>query len=141
MRARWPVFILFGLLTIAIRSAFAAAEDKKADPRVFELRTYTTYPGKMPALLARFKNHTNHLLEKHGMTLIGFWTPTDGKNAENTLVYLVAHPSREAADKNWKEFGGDPDWKSAREASEKDGKIVEKVDRVFLKPTDFSGLR
>ena len=113
--------------------------DKKVDHRVFELRIYYANPGKMDALHARFKNHTNKLLEKHGMTLIGFWT--DEKEPQRKLIYLVAHKSREAGDANWKAFQADPDWKAAKAESEKGGSLVEKVDRVWLNPTEYSALK
>ena len=126
----------------------AAAGDKKDQPetkkvatRVFELRTYYTHPGKMKALHARFRDHTNKLFEKHGLTIIGFWTPTDPKEAEEKLVYLLAFPSREAADQNWQAFQADPEWKKAKAESEKDGPLVKKVERVFLNPTDYSPLK
>jgi hypothetical protein len=83
-------------------------------------------------------SQTRKLFEKHGMTIIGFWSPMDSKEAEKTLVYLLAYPSKEAADKSWKAFRDDPDWKAAKEASEKNGTLVEKVDSVYLNPTDYS---
>src|SRR5437016_2682024 len=91
---------------------------KKVETRVFEMRTYYIHPGKMKAMNARFRDHTNKLLEKHGMTLIGFWTPTDADKAEKQLIYLVAHSSKAAADKSWDAFRKDPDWIKARDASE-----------------------
>jgi hypothetical protein len=81
------------------------------------------------------------LFEKHGMTLIGFWNPSDPKEAEQKLIYILAFPSREAAAKSWEAFRNDPDWKAAREASEKNGKLVDKVESVFLNPTDYSLLK
>ena len=129
-------------LGIVAWSGFAAeGEGKKVDTRVFELRTYYVFQGKMKAMNDRFRNHTCKLLEKHGMTLLGFWSPTDAKDAERLLIYLVAHPSQEAALKNWKTFGEDPDWIKAKTASEKAGKIVAKVERVFMNPTDYSALK
>ena len=104
--------------------------------RTFELRTYYANPGKMEALHARFKNHTNTLLQKHGMELIGFWT--DSKEPGRKLIYLVAHKSKEAADASWKAFKADPDWVKAQTKSEEGGKLVEKVDVVWLNPTDYS---
>lgn len=115
--------------------------DKKVDARVFEMRTYYAAPGKMEALHKRFRDHTNKLFVKHGMTLIGFWSPIDPKEAEQKMVYILAYPSREAADKSWKAFRDDPDWKAARDASEKDGKLVEKVESIFLNPTDYSPIK
>jgi len=108
--------------------------------RVFELRIYSVLPGRMDAMNARFKDHTNALLTKHHMTLIGFWQP-QGDDASKKLYYLVAHKSRKEAEANWKEFVNDPDWKSAQAASEKDGKIVEKVDRIWLDPTEYSMMK
>jgi hypothetical protein len=118
-----------------------AKGEKAVATRVFELRTYYAAPGKMNALHARFRDHTCKLFEKHGMTLIGFWSPTDPKEAEEKMIYILAFPSREAADKSWKAFVDDPVWKAAKEASEKDGKLVEKVERVFLNPTDYSPIK
>jgi hypothetical protein len=121
------------------------AEDKtpgkKEDARVYEMRTYYAPPGKMPALLSRFRDHTVKLFEKHGMTVVGFWLPVDPKEAEHKLVYILSYPSKAAAEKSWKDFQSDPDWVKAKEASEKDGKLVEKVDSVYLNPTDFSPLK
>ncbi len=112
-----------------------------ATPRVFELRIYTTHPGRLDALNKRFREHTNRLFRKHGMELIGYWTPAEGEEAANTLVYILAYPSREAREASWKAFMTDPEWQQAREASEADGKIVMKVESKFLNPTDYSPLR
>jgi len=109
--------------------------------RVFELRKYTCYEGKLPDLLARFRNHTTRIFEKHGMTNIGYWTPQDAPDSQNTLIYILAHPSREAAKKNWDEFRNDPEWQKVQKESEANGKIVIKVDSVFMDPTDFSAIK
>jgi hypothetical protein len=114
---------------------------KKGEARVFEMRTYHAAPGKMKALHDRFRNHTNKLFEKHGMTIIGFWTPIDAKEAEEKLVYILAFPSKEAAKKSWAAFGKDPDWKAVKDATEKDGKLVSKVESVYLNPTDYSPIK
>ena len=95
----------------------------------------------MGALNERFRKHTNKLFEKHGMTIIGFWMPTDPKEAEQKLIYILAYPTREAAEKSWKAFQDDPDWQSAKLASERDGKLVQKVDSVFMNPTDYSPIK
>ena len=120
-----------------------AAEDKAKEPaeRFFEMRTYTAPPGKLEALHARFRDHTNKLFVKHGMQLVGYWTPTEGEKASNTLVYILAYPSKEAREKAWKDFQDDADWKKAKEESEVNGKLVDKVDSVFLKPTDYSPIK
>jgi hypothetical protein len=109
--------------------------------RVFELRTYTCYEGKLPDLLARFRNHTMKIFEKHGMTNIAYWVPQDSPAHENTLIYIIAHPSREAAKKDWEEFGSDPEWQKVQKESEANGKIVSKVVSVFMDPTDFSPIK
>ena len=109
-----------------------------ADTRVFEMRTYYTVEGRLPALLARFRDHTTKLFEKHGIVNIGYWVPQE---KPNTLIYIVAHPSREAARKAWDAFRADPEWVKARTASEQSGKIVEKLESVYMDPTDFSKLR
>jgi hypothetical protein len=113
---------------------------KKADTRVFELRTYHAAPGKLDALNARFRDHTNALFKKHGMEIIGFWQPTDPQKADQ-LVYILAFPSKEAADKSWQAFRDDPEWKKAREASEKGGKLVDRVESVYMNPTDYSPIK
>jgi hypothetical protein len=109
--------------------------------RVFELRTYTCNEGKLPDLLARFRNHTTRLFEKHGMTNIAYWVPQDSPAHENTLVYVIAHASREAAKKNWDEFRNDPEWQKVQKDSEANGKIVNKVESVFMDAADFSPMK
>jgi hypothetical protein len=112
-----------------------------ADARVFELRTYTTPPGKLPALERRFREHTMEIFARHGMTNVGYWTPQDSARRENTIVYLLAHPSREAARASWAAFGRDPEWRKVAAESEANGPIVARVESVFLDPTDFSPMK
>jgi hypothetical protein len=118
-----------------------ANSEERPVPRLFEMRIYTAAEGKLDALNARFREHTNRLFVKHGMALIGYWTPVEGPEAKNTLVYMLAYPSREAREKSWEGFRKDPEWTAAREASEKAGKLVEKVDSKFLTPTDYSPIK
>ncbi|MCA9066794.1 MAG: NIPSNAP family protein [Planctomycetaceae bacterium] len=113
----------------------AAASD---EPLLYELRTYTANEGKLDALNARFRNHTMKLFEKHGMKNIMYWTPVD---RENTLIYVIAHKNKEAADASWKAFISDPEWKKVAAESERDGKLVAKVERVYMKATDYSPVR
>jgi hypothetical protein len=131
------LFVTISLVSVAAKSAAAA---EPAAQQVYELRTYTVLPGRMPAMLARFRDHTTRLFEKHGMRNIGYWTP-QGPEAETKLIYLLAHDSKEAADKSWQAFRDDPEWMKAKDDSEKDGKIVEKAESVYLSPTDFSKLK
>ena len=112
-----------------------------AQSRVFELRTYHTFPGKLEDLKARFRNHTVKLFEKHGMKNIAYWVPQDDPASKNTLIYVISHANRAQAAKNWDAFRADPDWVKAREASEANGKIVEKVESVFMDAADFSPMK
>ncbi len=107
-------------------------------PRVYELRTYTTLEGRLPALQKRFADHTLALFEKHGMKNEQYWIPTDPKLHENTLIYVISHESTEAAKKSWAAFIADPEWHAARDASEADGKIVAKVESVYMELADWS---
>jgi hypothetical protein len=120
----------------------ASAQEKfgagQSATRVYELRIYHTYEGKLDDLLRRFREHTTKLFEKHGIKNVAYWTPTDEPLKGKTLVYILAHPSREAAIANWQAFRDDPEWQSVRDKSEANGKIVEKVDSTFLVMTDFS---
>jgi hypothetical protein len=110
--------------------------------KCYEIRTYYAFPGKLEALHARFRNHTIKLFTKHGMEVVGFWGPTDKeKGAENTLVYVLAYPSREARDKSWLAFRNDPVWQTVSKESEKDGKLVEKVDYSILRSTDYAPVK
>jgi hypothetical protein len=139
---QWSVCAVAVLVAGGIGYPVRDAEGgKKVDTRVFEMRTYYAHPGRMDALHARFRNHTNKLFEKHGMTLIGFWSPIDAKEAQQKMVYILAYPSKDAADKSWAAFRKDPAWLAAKTASEKDGPIVAKVESVFLTPTDYSAIK
>ena len=120
----------------------AAPTTKPAAPgRVFEMRKYYTLPGRLDALNARFRNHTAKLFEKHGMENVGYWMPAEGPEAGRVLVYILAHPSLEAKVAAWKAFGSDPEWKKARDASEADGKIVERIESTILQATDYSAIK
>ena len=124
---------------LAIFAGNTTGQEKKVNaPRLYELRTYTTHPGRLDALNARFRDHTMKLFEKHGMKNEMYWIPTDPKLKDNTLIYVVSHESQEAADKSWAAFQKDPEWIKARDASEQDGKIVMKVERVYMTMTDYS---
>ena len=112
-----------------------------AATHVYELRTYTTPPGKLDALKARFRDHTITIFNKHGMKSVGYWVPQDGPEHENTLIYVLEHESREAAAKNWTDFRNDPEWVKAKGDSEKDGPLTTQVKSVFMDATDFSAIK
>ena len=119
----------------ASEGTFATAAESDM---VYELRVYHCYEGKLPDLLKRFREHTTKIFEKHGMKNVAYWLPTDEPQKSNTLIYVLAHPSRDAAATNWKAFSADTEWQAVQKASEANGKIVEKVDSTFMVLTDFS---
>ena len=132
---------LFSLVIAFAGSLFLAPASRAAeDSRAFELRIYTTNVGKLPDLLKRFREHTCALFEKHGMENIGYWVPIEeADGANNKLIYVIAHKSRETAKASWAAFGSDPDWKAAAKASEANGKILaEKPESIFMTATDYS---
>ena len=112
-----------------------------AGNRVFEIRTYTTPPGKLEALKSRFRDHTIRIFNKYDMKSVGYWTPQDPPLKENTLIYILSHESREAAAKSWASFRADADWVKAKADSEKEGALTTKVESVFVDPTDFSPIK
>ncbi len=109
--------------------------------KVFELRTYTAPEGKLPNLLARFRDHTMDIFERHGMTNVGYWVPQDAPASENTLIYIISHDSREAAQASWDGFRADPEWARVAEESQVDGRIVSSVESVFLEAVPFSPMK
>ncbi|MDP3068948.1 MAG: NIPSNAP family protein [Opitutaceae bacterium] len=133
-------FLCLPLALAALGAVPFASAAAHAGP-AYELRTYHVLPGRMPAMLARFRDHTVKLFERHGMVNVGYWTPADEKAGEGAkLIYLLEHKSREAATASWKAFGADPQWQDVRKKSEADGKIVAKVESLFLTATDYSKL-
>jgi hypothetical protein len=129
--------VVFASGFVAGNIARAQSDSKK----VFELRTYTTPEGKLVDLHKRFRDHTRRIFEKHGMKSIGYWTPQDAPDSQNTLIYILEHPSREAAKKAWADFGADPEWQKVSAESQVNGRIVSKVVSVFMEPTDYSPIK
>ena len=129
-------------MSLAYHVGAADKEEKKVDSRVFELRTYHASPGKLDDLNARFRDHTLALFKKHGMTNFGYWTPTDkDKGAGETLIYILAHKSKEAGEASFTAFRADPDWVAAKKKSEENGSLTTKVESVYMAPTDYSPTR
>ena len=142
--SRWMVAGVVGAVVagiIGLRPESETAVSAQTPARVFELRTYTANPGKFEAMKARFRDHIIPLFKKHNLTVVGFWTYADPPASENTLVYVLAHESREAAKKNWAAFSADPTRKQVWADTEKDGPINMKVESVYLNPTDFSPVK
>lgn len=137
--------VLLVTLFLAFSLSFSVVEDDVfidevlgSEDRIYELRTYVTHPGKLDDLHERFTNHTLQLFSRHGMVNVGYWVPV---NQENTLIYILSHNSREAAEKSWDSFRNDPEWQQAFEASRANGPIVKEVESVFMKAAPYSQIR
>jgi hypothetical protein len=139
-------------LTVALAAVFGAgfvagqwldggSSAQAQGQKVFELRTYTSPDGRLGDLQARFRNDTLRIFAKHGMHNVGYWVPADTPAASNTLIYILAHDSREAATKSWAAFREDPEWRAVAERTQANGPIVSKVESVFMTATDFSPLK
>jgi NIPSNAP protein len=126
---------------VVMHALMTPATVHAAGNRVFEIRTYTTPPGKLEALKSRFRDHTITIFNKYDMKSVGYWVPQDAPLKDNTLIYILSHESREAAAKSWASFRADPDWVKAKAESEKDGPLTTKVESVFADPTDFSAIK
>ncbi|MHB8862872.1 MAG: NIPSNAP family protein [Pirellulaceae bacterium] len=140
MSTVWNKSLLWGVIAagLGLFVVSVIAEDKPVATKVYELRVYKTNPGKLDALHARFRDHTCKLFQKHGIELVGFWTPSEGDDAKDTLIYIVAFPSVEAQKQAWESFRADPDWQKAKADSEKDGVLVKNVTSQNLTATDYS---
>ena len=139
IRVALSLVVLLSAVVLGTQLSSSNAEEKKAaTPLLYELRTYTTAEGRLPALHKRFSEHTMQIFEKHGMKNIIYWVPED---KENTLVYVIAHKSKEAADASWAAFRKDPEWQKAYKASTADGKIVTKVVKQYLTSTEYSPMK
>jgi hypothetical protein len=121
--------------------AFEGGDAEAQARKVFELRTYTSPEGRLDDLLARFRDDTLRIFEKHGMHNVGYWVPVDAPASANTLVYILAHDSRDAATKSWAAFRADPEWKAVTDRTQANGPIVSNVQSVFLEATDFSPMK
>ena len=110
-------------------------------PNVYELRLYHVKEGKMDALKARFGDHTDAIFKRHNMKSIGYWSPEDAPDSQNLFVYILEHPSRQEAEKNWAAFQADPEWQKVKKQSEANGPLVDHIDRYFMAPTSFSALK
>ncbi len=127
--------LLLAFAAFVLLTAFRA-DQPAPDTRCYEMRVYYTHPGKFPDILARFRNNTMRIFEKHGMTNVGYFVPQN--KPDSCLIYFLSYPSREARDASWKAFSADQEWKEVAAKSEENGKIVSKVESTFLTATDFS---
>lgn len=129
------VLLTLGVVTVSQAPFQAQAQSPN---HVYELRMYHTVPGRLDALQKRFRDHTISIFNKHDMKSVGYWVPQD---TPELLIYILEHPSRDAATKNWAAFMADPEWVKAKADSEASGKIVDHVDNYFMNPTDYSKLK
>jgi hypothetical protein len=141
---RWGVcaIALFSFTAGSLITACLAHMDEvRADSnRVFELRVYHTLPGKVPALESQFRDTTSKLLAKHDLKVVGYWVPEDTPDWDNTFIFLVAHSSPEEAKKNWDAMRADPAFQELIKSAQTN-KLVEKIDRTYMRPTDFSPMK
>jgi hypothetical protein len=128
---------------VAVMFGFSTLRDSNAEPahHVYELRLYHVNAGKMNELVTRFGNHTDAIFKQHNMKSVGYWVPEDAPSAQNLFVYVLEHPSRQEAEKNWAAFQADAAWQKVKAESEKNGPLVDHIDRYFMDPTTFSVLR
>jgi len=111
------------------------------DQKVFELRTYQATPGNLDNLHARFRDHTTRIFRKHGMEVVGYWSPTSEEERDDTLVYLLAHDNQDAADASWQAFIADPEWERVAEESNRNGQILGGIERKYMIATDYSPMK
>ena len=139
---KWRILAIVGFAFGIAGSGWALAEQQRAASQVYELRVYTTLPGKRPALADRFRDHTSKMFERAGMTNVGYWNAATGDNAGETFVYLLAYPSREARDRMWEELGTYEDFQEIIIAVERDDerRLIENIEARMLEPTSYSGL-
>ena len=134
------LFFLFGV-TLMLALSKLGASNAQSSSRVYELRLYHAKEGKMDALKARFGDHTDAIFRRHNMKSIGYWSPKDVSDSQNLFIYILEHPSREDAEKNWAAFQADPEWQKVKAESEGNGPLVDHIDHYFMDPTSFSALR
>jgi NIPSNAP len=133
-------FVLSFLCGAAVMLGLSAL--KPIQPHhVYELRLYHVNEGKIDALKARFGDHTDAIFKRHNMKSIGYWSPKDAPSSQNLFIYILEHPSRQEAEKNWAAFQADPEWQKVKAESEANGPLVDHIDRYFMDPTSYSALK
>ena len=138
MKASYVLPVLGG---IAVMLALSNNSSTKPLQHVYELRLYHVKEGKMDALKARFGDHTDSIFKRHNMKSIGYWSPQDALDSQNLLIYILEHPSRQEAEKNWASFRADPEWQKVKAESEQKGPLVDHIDSYLMDPTSFSALQ
>ena len=125
----------------AVMLGFSYLAGSNPSQHVYELRLYHVNEGKIDALIARFGDHTDAIFKRHNMKSVGYWRPEEAPYSQNMFVYILEHPSREEAQKNWAAFQADPDWKKVKADSEINGPLANHIDSYFMDPTSFSALK
>jgi len=133
--------VLSFLCGAGVTLGFSAISGSNPSHHVYELRMYHVNEGKTEALQARFRDHTDAIFKRHNMRSVGYWVPEDAPSSQNLFVYILEHPSRAEAEKNWAEFQADPEWQKVKAESEKNGKLVDHIDSYLIDPTSFSALQ
>src|SRR5436189_2495247 len=126
---------------VAVIVGFEMVGAPNPSNHVYELRLYHVHEGKADALKARFGDHTDAIFRRHNMKSIGYWVPEDAPNSQNLFIYILEHPSRQEAEKNWAAFHDDLEWKKVKAESEAQGPLVDHIDRYFMDPTGYSALK
>jgi len=139
MKASYVLSFFCGAVVMLSFSRLAGS-NAKSPHHVYELRLYHVNQGKMDELKARFGNHTDSIFRRHNMKSIGYWSPEDAPSSQNLFIYILEHPSRQEAEKNWAAFQADPEWKKVKAESEARGALVDHIDRYFMDPTSYSAL-
>lgn len=124
--------VMFGLSSLA---------ESKSSNHVYELRMYHVNEGKTEALQARFRDHTDAIFKRHNMKSVGYWVPEDAPDSQRLFIYILEHPSRQEAEKDWAAFQADPEWKKVKAESEANGALVDHIDHYYMDPTSFSALK
>jgi len=135
-----PYYVLSFLCGAALMLGFSTLRGSNPSHHVYELRLYHVHEGKMDALRDRFRDHTDAIFKRYNMKSVGYWQPEDAPSSQNLFVYILEHPSRQVAEKNWAAFQADPEWQKVKAESEKQGPLVDHIDRYFMDPTSFSAL-
>lgn len=125
---------------VAVMLGFNALSASNPPRHVYELRLYHVNEGKMEALTARFRDHTDAIFKRHNVKSVGYWAPEDAPDSQKLFVYILEHPSRHDAEMNWAAFQADPEWQKVKAESEANGPLVDRIDRYFMDPTSFSAL-
>ena len=140
---KWKIIALVGVLFGLVGTSWAIAEQQRTASHVFELRVYKTMPDKREVLANRFRDHTSAMFERAGMKNVGYFNAITGDDTDDTFIYMLAYPSREARDDMWRELGTYEDFQELIVQVERDDnrKLVDTIDARLLVPTSYSELK